>query len=127
MSASTRAAPALTRRPQPLVGAGTPDVYECIEWLAAQPWCNGRVGMCGISYCAMNQWHVASLQPPHLAAICVWEGAADFYRDSTYHGGIRCINWGNWYGMQVTNVQHGRGDRGPVSSSPARRSAAPRR
>jgi uncharacterized protein len=93
----------------------TRDLYECIEWLAAQAWCNGRVGMCGISYYAMNQWHAAALQPPHLAAICVWEGAADFYRDSTYHGGIRCINWGNWYEMQVTNVQHGRGEGGPVS------------
>ena len=94
----------------------TQDLYDCIEWAAAQPWCNGRVGMCGISYYAMNQWQVAALQPPHLAAICVWEGAADFYRDTTYHGGIRCINWGNWYAMQVTNVQHGVGDRGPVSA-----------
>jgi predicted acyl esterase len=94
----------------------TQDIYDCIEWAAAQPWCNGRIGMCGISYYAMNQWQVASLQPPHLAAICVWEGAADFYRDTTYHGGIRCINWGNWYAMQVTNVQHGVGDRGPVSA-----------
>ena len=99
----------------PWSGRETRDIYECIEWVAVQPWCNGRVGMCGISYYAMNQWHVAGLQPPHLAAICVWEGAADFYRDTTYHGGIRCINWGNWYAMQVTNVQHGVGDRGPVS------------
>src|SRR5580765_8166901 len=94
----------------------TRDIYECIEWIAAQPWTNGRVGMCGISYYAMNQWHVASLRPPHLAAICVWEGAADFYRDACYHGGIRCVNWGNWYELQVTNVQHGRGERGPVSA-----------
>jgi predicted acyl esterase len=93
----------------------TRDLYECIEWAAARPWCNGRVGLCGISYYAMNQWHVASLQPPHLAAICVWEGAADFYRDACYHGGIRCVNWGNWYDLQVTSVQHGLGNRGPAS------------
>jgi uncharacterized protein len=93
----------------------TRDLFECIEWAAAQPWCNGRVGLCGISYYAMNQWHVATLQPPHLAAMCVWEGAADFYRDTTYHGGIRCINWGNWYEVQVASVQHGVGDRGPIS------------
>ena len=36
----------------------------------------------------MNQWHVAALHPPHLAAICAWEGAADLYRDATHHGGI---------------------------------------
>jgi predicted acyl esterase len=93
----------------------TQDIYDCIEWVAAQPWCNGRIGLSGISYYAMNQWHVATLQPPHLAAICVWEGAADFYRDTTYHGGIRCVNWGNWYERQVVSVQHGVGDRGPRS------------
>jgi hypothetical protein len=91
----------------------TRDLYECIEWAAAQPWSSGRIGLSGISYLAMNQWTVASLQPPHLAAICAWEGAADFYRDTTYHGGIRCVNWDNWYEMQVMSVQHGVGDRGP--------------
>ncbi len=53
-----------------------------------QPWSNGKVGLNGISYYAMNQWQVAALQPPHLAAMCVWEGAADFYRDFSHHGGI---------------------------------------
>lgn len=42
------------------------------------------------SYYAINQWHVASLNPPHLAAICIWEGAADFYRDMCRRGGILC-------------------------------------
>jgi hypothetical protein len=91
------------------------DVHDCVEWAAAQPWCNGRVGMCGISYYAMNQWRAAALQPPHLAAICVWEGAADFYRDACYHGGIRCVNRRNWFELQVKPVQHGRGERGPRS------------
>ena len=55
---------------------------------ATQPWSNGKVGLDGISYYAMNQWQVAALQPPHLAAMCIWEGAADWYRDATHHGGI---------------------------------------
>lgn len=92
----------------------TRDLYECIEWAGVQPWSDGKVGLLGISYYAMNQWHVASLQPPHLAAICPWEGAADFYRDMTRHGGILCDFWGNWYKMQVATVQHGLGERGPV-------------
>ena len=50
----------------------------------------------------MNQWHVAGLHPPHLAAMCVWEGAADFYRDATHHGGILTSFWANWYARQVT-------------------------
>lgn len=91
------------------------DFYDCIEWSGTQPWSNGRVGLNGISYYASNQWHVASLQPPHLAAMCIWEGAAEWYRDMTHHGGILCTFWANWYDMQVMTVQHGLGERGPRS------------
>ena len=91
----------------------TRDLYECIEWAAAQPWSSGRVGLNGVSYYAINQWQVASLHPPHLAAMCVWEGAADFYRDMTYHGGILSTFFGNWYDRQVRTVQNGLGSRGP--------------
>src|ERR1700694_3742493 len=59
----------------------TQDFFQCIEWAGVQPWSNGKVGLNGISYYAINQWHVASLQPPHLAAMCVWDGAADWYAD----------------------------------------------
>ncbi len=91
----------------------TRDLYGCIEWAAAQPWSTGQVGLNGVSYYAMNQWHVAGLHPPHLAAMCVWEGAADFYRDATHHGGILTSFWANWYDRQVTVVQHGVGENGP--------------
>ncbi len=93
----------------------TKDFYDCIEWAGMQPWSSGKVGLNGISYYAINQWHVASLQPPHLAVMCVWEGAADWYRDMTHHGGILCTFWANWYDMQVRSVQHGLGERGPRS------------
>jgi predicted acyl esterase len=58
---------------------------------------------------------VASLQPPHLAAMCIWEGAADWYRDMTRHGGILSTFWENWYEMQVKTVQYGTGERGKRS------------
>src|SRR3989441_689433 len=90
----------------------TKDFYDCIEWAGTQAWSNGKVGLNGISYYGINQWHVASLQPPHLAAICIWEGAADWYRDMTHHGGILCTFWANWYDMQVKTVQYGLGERG---------------
>ena len=90
----------------------TQDLYQCIEWAAAQPWSTGRIGLNGISYYAMNQWQVAALQPPHLTAICIWEGAADFYRDFIHHGGILCAFGRAWFPGQVTKVQHGRGTRG---------------
>ena len=93
----------------------TKDFYDCIEWAAAQSWSSGKVGLNGISYYAINQWHVASLQPPHLAAMCIWEGAADWYRDMTHHSGILCTFWENWYEMQVKTVQYGAGERGKRS------------
>lgn len=93
----------------------TQDFYDCIEWAGVQPWSDGQVGLNGISYYGINQWQVASRQPPHLAAMCIWEGAADWYRDMTYHGGIRCTFWDNWYDMQVKTVQYGLGENGPKS------------
>jgi predicted acyl esterase len=93
----------------------TADFYDCIEWAGVQSWSNGKVGLSGISYYGINQWHVASLQPPHLAAMVIWEGAADWYRDMTHHGGILCTFWANWYDMQVKTVQYGLGERGPRS------------
>lgn len=86
------------------------DLYRCIEWAGTEPWSNGKVGMLGISYYARNQWRVAGLQPPHLAAIIPWEGANDPYRDSGYHGGILSQFQELWSKVQVVNVQYGRGD-----------------
>src|ERR1700732_4988649 len=93
----------------------TRDFAACIAWAGEQPWSNGKVGLNGISYYAINQWQVASLQPPHLAAMCVWEGAAEWYRDTSHHGGIYCTFWANWFDMQVKTVQYGLGERGPRS------------
>jgi uncharacterized protein len=93
----------------------TKDFYDCIEWAGVQSWSNGKVGLNGISYYGINQWHVASLQPPHLAAMCIWEGAADWYRDMTHHGGILSTFWENWYDMQVKTVQYGASERGKRS------------
>lgn len=64
------------------------DEYDVIEWIAAQPWSNGKVGLTGTSMLAISQWFVAALQPPHLAAIAPTEGASDIYRDSLSRGGI---------------------------------------
>ena len=94
----------------------TRDLYDAIEWAAEQPWCNGRVGLNGISYYAMNQWQVAALQPPHLTAMCVWEGASDLYRDMFWHGGVFCTFGDVWFDGRVIPRQHGVGSRGARSS-----------
>jgi uncharacterized protein len=86
----------------------TRDYYEAIEWAGTRSWSNGKVGLNGISYYAINQWHVARLQPPHLTAMVPWEGAADAYRDWYRHGGILSNKFMEvWYPRQVQQVQHG--------------------
>ncbi len=57
----------------------TQDFHDCIEWAGTQARSNGKVGINGISYYSMNQWQVAATRPPHLAALCIWEGSNDHY------------------------------------------------
>ena len=63
------------------------DAYDFIEWVAEQPWCDGNVGMVGISYFGSMQVLAAAERPPHLKAIFVSGGHYDFY-ETTYHGGV---------------------------------------
>lgn len=87
------------------------DYYECIEWVGQQEWCNGSVGLHGISYYGANQWHVAAKQPSCLKAIIPWEGTSDWYREVFYHGGIRSGFVDRWFPRQYP-MQNGYGDRG---------------
>ncbi|MBW4039124.1 MAG: CocE/NonD family hydrolase [Acidobacteria bacterium] len=64
------------------------DYYDLIEWAGTRPWSTGRVGLDGVSYLAISQYKVAALQPPHLTAICPWEGLSDLYRDFARPGGV---------------------------------------
>jgi uncharacterized protein len=63
------------------------DVADTIEWTARQPWCDGNVGMIGMSYFAVIQYLAAAQQPPHLRAIFPCLGWTDLYRHALYHGG----------------------------------------
>jgi uncharacterized protein len=65
----------------------TDDAYDITEWLAAQPWSNGKVGMYGRSYLAFTQYLAASRKPPHLKAIFPEVGGTDVY-ELIYRGGI---------------------------------------
>jgi predicted acyl esterase len=72
-----------------LTAAEHDDYHDLIEWAAAQPWCNGKVGLLGVSYLALSQYGAAATRPPHLAALCPWEGFSDAYRDLMRPGGTR--------------------------------------
>ncbi|HEX2070470.1 MAG TPA: CocE/NonD family hydrolase [Thermoleophilaceae bacterium] len=65
------------------------DYHDLIEWAGGQPWCSGKVGLLGVSYLAISQYEAAATRPPHLAAICPWEGFSDPYRDLMRPGGVR--------------------------------------
>ncbi|HKP05717.1 MAG TPA: CocE/NonD family hydrolase [Microbacterium sp.] len=69
------------------------DVFDAIEWIAAQEWCDGGVAMLGVSYLAISQYKAAALRPPHLRAIVPWEGFTDAYRDFFYPGGVQEIGF----------------------------------
>ena len=64
------------------------DGYDMVEWIAAQPWCNGNVGMIGISYGGVVQWQVAVQAPPSLKAIIVRSANDDVYTEWVYPGGV---------------------------------------
>ena len=68
------------------------DSYDLIEWIAAQPWCDGNVGMVGISGFGAEQFHAAKQRPPHLKAIFPFDprgayGVLGSFREE-YPGGV---------------------------------------
>ena len=62
----------------------TRDGFDAVEWMAAQSWCTGAVGMWGISYGAFTSIQVAKLRPPHLLAIAPFQGTDDRYRTDVH-------------------------------------------
>jgi predicted acyl esterase len=69
------------------------DGYDTVEFMAAQPWCNGAVSMCGNSWLATEQWATAIEKPPSLKCIAPWEAFTDKYRDLVCRGGVPKTNF----------------------------------
>jgi putative CocE/NonD family hydrolase len=69
------------------VHAEIDDGYDTVEWAAAQPWCNGRVGVFGASYMGNTQWLAAEGRPPHLEAMAPECCSADYWAASFGPGG----------------------------------------
>ncbi len=65
------------------------DAVDTINWIAAQPWCTGRVGMMGISWGGFNSLQVAALAPEPLKAVITIGSTTDRYADDIhYKGGV---------------------------------------
>jgi len=88
------------------------DYYDAIEWAAKQLWSNGKVGLYGASYYAMNMYAVSTLQPPSLKAMIPIAGDLDYYRDVIYSGGglyntfnfISKHSCGEWNGVDFISI-----------------------
>jgi hypothetical protein len=75
------------------------DGYDLVEWVAAQPWCTGAVGMVGASAAAISCYLTALTHPPHLAAMVANMHPGDFYFDQWRVGGV--FRWDNRIGWSV--------------------------
>ena len=81
----------------PLSRQEAEDYYDGIEWAGVQAWCNGNVGLWGMSYVAMSQHNVASLQPPHLKAMIAQGTDSDPYNEYLCNGGLWSEAWWIWW------------------------------
>ena len=86
-----------------------PDGYDTLEWLAGQPWCNGKVGTYGLSYAAHTQAALACLNPPNLS--CMWLDSGGFsnaFISGCRNGGafeLRQVTWAFNEAMASAQVQ----------------------
>jgi putative CocE/NonD family hydrolase len=64
-----------------------PDGFDTVEWIASQPWCNGRIGTMGLSYSTATQQALAVLRPPGLASQFLSDGGYDYFHRTLRHSG----------------------------------------
>lgn len=73
------------------------DGYDTVEWIAKQPWSNGKIGMTGVSYVGFVQWMAAAEQPPHLTCIFTYGSPSSIYGDTWFSCGtlylMDAITW----------------------------------
>jgi hypothetical protein len=88
------------------------DGYDTVEWAAAQPWSNGRVGMFGGSYVGATQMLAAISRPPHLVAVFPYVTASEYYDGWTYQSGV-LMQWfaSSWStGLAIDTVRRKAGE-----------------
>lgn len=91
--------------------AGMWDQYDVIEWIAVQEWCDGNVGMCGLSNFGANQFMAAMTAPPHLKAI--------FPQDpGSFYGFFREMNLGGVLTSLLYHLDHMSVDHMEISTPP---------
>ncbi len=87
------------------------DGYDTIEWIARQPWSNGRVGMDGGSYLGAVQWLAARERPPHLSCIAPDAPSGRLFDELPYVGGALHLGWA----LPWLNDVSGRAEQGELN------------
>jgi len=72
------------------------DGYDTIEWIAQQSWCDGNVGMAGVSYVGQTQWYAASEAPPHLKCIVPESSPPDCFDNEPIVNGCFLLPTSEW-------------------------------
>jgi putative CocE/NonD family hydrolase len=81
------------------------DGFDTIEWLAAQPYSNGRVGMYGASYYAATQLLAATKNPPALRAIAPQQTASDYHDNWIYQGGAMQLGFALYWALGLAGAE----------------------
>ncbi len=79
--------------PEPFAPQEARDGHDIVEWIARQPWCDGNVGMWGVSYPGITALATAATQPPHLKAIVPIHASSDLHRGAIALGGCGAGFW----------------------------------
>jgi putative CocE/NonD family hydrolase len=88
------------------------DGYDSVEWAAALPYSNGKVGTQGCSYLGAVQWQLATAAPPHLVAIfpqCTFATGRHFI----YYGGAFSLGFMSWLNERLPDIKRRKGIEGP--------------
>lgn len=86
------------------------DGFDTIEWLAEQPWCDGNIGMSGMSYLGFVQWMAAREQPPHLKALAATVSLGRWGHECPFMNGktnLSMFAWLNLVGGRTNQVPRG--------------------
>ncbi|WP_306357581.1 MULTISPECIES: CocE/NonD family hydrolase [unclassified Nocardia] len=89
------------------------DTYDTVEWIAAQQWCDGNVGMIGGSYLGIVQWMGAALHPPHLRAIAPAIAAGGELQRRADGGAVplvQLVSWLAYMTLESLTTRQSRGE-----------------
>jgi putative CocE/NonD family hydrolase len=84
---------------------GAKEVNEILNWIAAQSWCDGNIGMYGDSFQAMIQFAAVTTRNPHLKAIFPTSSGLDLYNAVTYPGGVYNKTFGSFFSWSTSFLE----------------------